>query len=1111
MKLLISLCFSFCILVPQEKWTYSAEGMDQIKIDGKSVRRLTGFVRFVKSDKTLLTDNAIQDIQEDVLHLNGNTLMIDGPDTLKCDSMVYYSKLDSGFAMGNVFFIQKENNRRLTTPVFHYWQTEGFRGSSFIAEGYSRVEEEDQLILANRIQYDDDSQTMLLKENASVEDPSRGIFGDEIILTYADSLLEKIEVLNNAFAYNDLKVRVTETGPYQKQRDEMSGKEMVIYFKNDEISRFDLTSMASTKYNVIEDSLLVGENEANGDTITVQFKQGEMNRIQVMGGALGEFRPEGSNTRIDTTIFYGGNYIDYHIDKELTYLADNAFVEYEDTRLSAGNIRVDWETNILDAARVEDNYPTVQTIGEEPMSGNSMVFDLIAKHGRIDKGRTAFNQSYYHGTEVFRDDPNVFHVDRSKYTSCDLDNPHFYLGSRKMKMLPGDRVIAKPLWLHVYDIPIFGFPLAVFPNKGGRRHSGWIMPSFDYYDGIGTGFRNFGYYWAPNDHMDEKLLLNFFDKEGIHVNSRFKYKKRHGDRWYNFQFNGYINGTWKHRITTSEIMDLFDNDLVKEEQRLNWTHNQQFDPTQRLAIEYEYVSNKDAYQNDSEVNLQNRLKQNLSSSFNYSKNWQTSSISLGYNQFRDLSIENKSPESVGYLIENRYKSYKYENGPLLNFRLGNRKIFGVGDRWYNSLNLSYSLKASTGRRDHWLIKEDDATWAGFDTTKVSYGGIKHSARLNAPQTFFNWLTVNPNLSLREDWILNYKQLDENGEEAEVEGFKRRLTWNSSLSTKTKIYGLFPIPVGRLTAIRHSLTPSLTYHYQPDFSDSRFGGDSYFQNNKSEEDRFDYFKNSYVGATSQTEKKTYSFSVDNVFQAKVRKRDGGYNKINFLTWNSSFSYNTLKDSLKLSELTSNIRVKNFGGSELFRIRMYHNFYQLGENKEPINTLMDIGSGELPRLTRMDVSTDMKFTLSGTPLGSIEKLSDEPDTTVDIEDEFYSYERKTKSDKDGKNWDTKLQFKYNANWRHTDEEWDYKFSLKTVNSIKLSKNWSLSYIADFNIKERSLTYHSFRIYRPLHCWEFSFNYWPRGNSSGFSLRINVKNPDLQDIKITSKDGRRGFGGF
>jgi hypothetical protein len=136
----------------------------------------------------------------------------------------------------------------------------------------------------------------------------------------------------------------------------------------------------------------------------------------------------------------------------------------------------------------------------------------------------------------------------------------------------------------------------------------------------------------------------------------------------------------------------------------------------------------------------------------------------------------------------------------------------------------------------------------------------------------------------------------------------------------------------------------------------------------------------------------------------------------------------------------------------------------------------------------------------------------DSTDDIEDEFYSAEQEGQSKSLGNNiWESKLQFKYSTKWKYTDEEWEYKFSLKTINSINLSKNWTLSYMADFNLKEREMTYHSFRIYRPLHCWEFSFNYWPRGGSAGFSLQINVKNPDLQDIKLTSKDGKRGFGGF
>ena len=134
-------------------------------------------------------------------------------------------------------------------------------------------------------------------------------------------------------------------------------------------------------------------------------------------------------------------------------------------------------------------------------------------------------------------------------------------------------------------------------------------------------------------------------------------------------------GIIKRRIITDEIIDLADEQYVREDQRLSWNHSQKFDPTQRLAIKYEYVSNKDAYQNDQEVNLQNRLKQNLSSSFNYSKNWKTSSASLGFNQFRDLSIENRTPESFksnysSNLYKDRYKSYKYEDGPKFNFRIG---------------------------------------------------------------------------------------------------------------------------------------------------------------------------------------------------------------------------------------------------------------------------------------------------------------------------------------------------------------------------------------------------------------------------------------------------------
>jgi len=104
----------------------------------------------------------------------------------------------------------------------------------------------------------------------------------------------------------------------------MTSKKMIAYFQNENISQLELMNMATTLYHVVDDSLLAGENEASGDTISINFHEGKIKRLQVRGAALGEFKPEGKNTKIDTTVYYGGEYLDYHIDEKLTLLSQGA-------------------------------------------------------------------------------------------------------------------------------------------------------------------------------------------------------------------------------------------------------------------------------------------------------------------------------------------------------------------------------------------------------------------------------------------------------------------------------------------------------------------------------------------------------------------------------------------------------------------------------------------------------------------------------------------------------------------------------------------------------------------------------------------------------------------
>ena len=76
LQIIYRLLFIFLIgnfFSAQEKWHYSAEEMEQKKIDGDTIRRLNNNVHFSKTNQLILTDNALQYIKDDVLYLNGNT------------------------------------------------------------------------------------------------------------------------------------------------------------------------------------------------------------------------------------------------------------------------------------------------------------------------------------------------------------------------------------------------------------------------------------------------------------------------------------------------------------------------------------------------------------------------------------------------------------------------------------------------------------------------------------------------------------------------------------------------------------------------------------------------------------------------------------------------------------------------------------------------------------------------------------------------------------------------------------------------------------------------------------------------------------------------------
>jgi len=74
------------------------------------------------------------------------------------------------------------------------------------------------------------------------------------------------------------------------------------------------------------------------------------------------------------------------------------------------------------------------------------------------------------------------------------------------------------------------------------------------------------------------------------------------------------------------------------------------------------------------------------------------------------------------------------------------------------------------------------------------------------------------------------------------------------------------------------------------------------------------------------------------------------------------------------------------------------------------------------------------------------------------------------------------------------------------VQLTKNWKINYSAHIDLETKKIVNQSFTIYRDLHCWEARLVWRPSGiGGNSYYLRINVKAPQLRDLKYEKRGGR------
>ena len=140
----------------------------------------------------------------------------------------------------------------------------------------------------------------------------------------------------------------------------------------------------------------------------------------------------------------------------------------------------------------------------DTLRGKSLAYDLESRRGTVFGARTRYQTGWYAGDKIRRLGDDVLDVSGARYSTCNLDEPHYAFRSDRMKIYLKDKIIARPVVFALQARADAGAAVLRVPDPRRTAHSGLLVPQIQFGFGDETGgyIRNAGYYWAPNDYID---------------------------------------------------------------------------------------------------------------------------------------------------------------------------------------------------------------------------------------------------------------------------------------------------------------------------------------------------------------------------------------------------------------------------------------------------------------------------------------------------------------------------------------------------------------------------------------------------------------------------------
>ena len=773
-------------------------------------------------------------------------------------------------------------------------------------------------------------------------------------------------------------------------------------------------------------------------------------------------------------------------------LYGEAEVKYETITMTADKIEMDLEKKEVYAIYTYDadsnriGIPKFED-GSESFTAASIRYNFDTEKGYIEELKTQQEEMYLQMGVAKRHQNEEIHFTQGKFTTCELDDPHFHFQLSKAVMVPNERIATGPMNLYVKGIPTpLGLPFSVIPTKD-REENGWMFPMITPVSQFGFGFQDLGYYFPieKSEKIQTTLYGSLYSSGTFELRNQTDYKKR-------YKFSGLLN------LGYSSFRQRFPNDSTRQQKiTVQWSHRQEAkaNPYWTFNSQVNFQSDNNGQTNLDPLSNQ-FFQNNFNSDINLVRSFPGKPVTIGLKTaLKQNSASNNIDVDLPTLNINVNRFFPFKG-------LNN----GVGkERFYEKIGFRYSLES----KNRGLIGDTLVQQRRFDLMQNQFqNGVQQSMSMNYPLQLFNQtLTLNTTASynLRANFQSIERRYDQGVGGIIIDtisgaGFSQDFSMSTDLSTN--LYAYYSFIGSPNLKMRHVMTPRVSFRYQPDLS-------SYIRDTlgpTNEPVYYSPYERSLYREGAGREQGIISFSLNNTFELKHPNRKDTTEEfsktriIDALTL--SGNYDIFKDSMNLSDIAIQLRVSPITGLS-FVSRGSLSPYAWDDNGNELSDYAFNNAQGVGRLSSVNLSTTYTIA-SKKSKEKIEKNQQNIGDQWGADFQYYAMNPHEIIDFDIP-WKINISHTwfFNLNTDITsfqERRYTQRQNIVFTGDVSFTERWKLGFNSSYDVEAGEATHARLSLNRDMHCWQLAF-FWtaPLNGQQSFLVRFNATSALFQSAKL------------